>query len=60
MELRLEEEFGPFVDEVLGAGWLPQPDLAAGRAATPAPRQARIDPDVDTDAFLRTVYLSQE
>lgn len=45
-------------DEVLNAGWLPQPEAAqATRRASPArPRSAVADPD----AFLRDVYRAQE
>lgn len=56
----IEDEFGAFETEVLNAGWLPQPmpQLGLGETvATAAPRQA---PPLDTEAFLRTVYLSQE
>ncbi|MEW6512566.1 MAG: hypothetical protein AB1443_01045 [Pseudomonadota bacterium] len=54
-----EEEFGAFVDEVLNAGWLPQPEARlemhahAGTAASPA---AAIGPD----EFLRNLYCNQE
>lgn len=51
------EEFGAFVDEVLNAGWLPQPaerlemhPHAADSAA------AAIEPD----EFLRNLYRNQE
>jgi hypothetical protein len=52
------EEFGEFVDEVLNAGWLPQPEarlethhhIAHGKPAT----------TLDTDEFLRTLYRNQE
>lgn len=45
-------------DEVLNAGWLPQPEaaLAARRVQPSRPRSAVADPD----AFLRDVYRSQE
>lgn len=51
------EEFGAFVDEVLNAGWLPQPEArlemhthAADSAAT----------HVEPDEFLRNLYRNQE
>lgn len=60
MGKRIEDEFGAFEEEVLNAQWLPQPALQLGlqelRPAA-APRPVR---DVDTDAFLRTMYLAQE
>lgn len=45
-------------DEVLNAGWLPQPEAATGgvRAQPNRPRSAVDDPD----AFLRDVYRLQE
>ncbi len=51
------EEFGEFGDEVLNAGWLPQPDarLAVHEHATKA-----ASPAVDTDEFLRNLYRNQE
>ena len=57
--LRIEDEFGPFEDEVLGANWLPQPEVAPAVAeVTPTRRQP--EAALDVDAFLRNVYLSQE
>ena len=53
------EEFGAFVDEVLNAGWLPQPEARlemhahADDATSPA---AAIEPD----EFLRNLYRNQE
>ena len=57
---RIEDEFGAFEEEVLNAQWLPQSALQLGMqefrpAAAPRPL-----PEVDTEAFLRSVYLSQE
>lgn len=45
-------------DEVLNAGWLPQPEAAvAGRRVIAArPRSVVADPD----AFLRDIYRAQE
>ncbi len=52
------EEFGAFVDEVLNAGWLPQPEarLALHEQETHADRA----PAVDGEEFLRTLYRNQE
>ena len=50
-------EFGPFVDEVLNAGWLPQPEARLevhAHADKPAVAAA------DAEAFLRALYLNQE
>ncbi len=54
----IEDEFGAFEEEVLNAEWQPtlQLDLQV-----PAPSMApRTMPASDADAFLRSVYLSQE
>ncbi|MFN4149048.1 MAG: hypothetical protein ACK4E4_05795 [Rhodocyclaceae bacterium] len=51
------EEFGAFVDEVLNAGWLPQPEArlekrcAEGTASTSG---------FEPDEFLRNLYRHQE
>lgn len=54
-EEKAAEEFGPFVDEVLNAGWLPQPE---------ARLEAHVHEDrpavADAEAFLRALYLNQE
>lgn len=54
-------EFGAFEDEVMNAQWLPQP-LAPqlGMQQAMPEQEARHAPLVDVEAFLRTVYLSQE
>jgi hypothetical protein len=56
----LEGEFGPFMDQVLDANWLPRPEVATALQAllpTPAlPNAAALD----AEAFLRNVYLCQE
>jgi len=58
MGRRIEDEFGAFEEEVLNAQWLPQPALQlAMHVAVPA---ASARPVQDVDAFLRTIYLSQE
>ena len=57
---RLEDEFGPFEDEVLGANWMPRPDVSLDLAEAVPARPVRQNPDFDADAFLRNVYLSQE
>lgn len=51
------EEFGEFVDEVLNAGWLPQPAL---RLEVHDHVAQAITPVVDVDKFLRTLYCNQE
>jgi hypothetical protein len=50
------EEFGAFGDEVLNAGWLPQPAL---RLETHDHAARTTAPVADVDAFLRTLYCSQ-
>lgn len=51
------EEYG---EEVLLSNWLPQPEPGLGlQMAVPA-KAGRREPPQDVDAFLRTVYLSQE
>jgi len=52
------EEFGEFVDEVLNAGWLPQPEARLEMHTHAAP--AKRPPVVDADEFLRALYRSQE
>lgn len=51
------EEFGAFVDEVLNAGWLPQPAPCLESHASAAQPTA---PAVDADEFLRALYRYQE
>jgi hypothetical protein len=51
-----EEEFGAFVDEVLNAGWMPQPTARLEthhHVDKPAPAD-------DADEFLRSLYRNQE
>jgi hypothetical protein len=55
----LEDEFGPFMDQVLDANWLPPLELAAGLQEL-APKPAIEQVPFDADDFLRTVYRSQE
>jgi hypothetical protein len=50
-------EFGEFVDEVLNAGWLPQP---AARLETHPHAAEKMVGVVDADEFLRTLYRNQE
>jgi hypothetical protein len=52
-----EAEFGEFVDEVLNAGWLPQPTERLEMHAHAAPKTL---PEVDADEFLRNLYRAQE
>ncbi|MDD5177134.1 MAG: hypothetical protein PHQ05_12005 [Sterolibacterium sp.] len=54
-------EFGAFEEEVLNAQWLPQPlTPQLGLQQESSSRGSSAAMAVDTDAFLRTVYLSQE
>ena len=57
---RIEDEFGDFETEVMNAGWLPQPVLELGLREAVATVAPRATPSLDIEAFLRTVYLSQE
>lgn len=52
------EEFGEFVDEVLNAGWLPQPE--AQLASQEHEGHTDRTPAVDTEEFLRALYRNQE
>lgn len=56
-EEAVAEEFGAFVDEVMNAGWLPQPEARLEMHAHADPRPARV---VDADEFLRALYRNQE
>ncbi len=56
----LEDEFGPFEDEVLGANWLPRPEVAAELQPVEASRRTARVPVGDVEDFLRNMYLSQE
>ena len=53
------DEFGSFEDEVMNAEWLPpRPELQLGlQKAAPAKQASN---EFDADAFLHTVYSSQE
>lgn len=51
------EEFGAFVDEVLNAGWLPQP---AERLAMHAHATDSVAAAIEPDEFLRNLYRNQE
>jgi hypothetical protein len=53
-----EEEFGSFDDQVLNAEWLPQPALELG--LQPVARHDGSQSVLDADAFLRSIYISQE
>jgi hypothetical protein len=55
----LENEFGPFVDQVLDANWLPPLELAIGLQDVAA-KPAMSPVPFDVDDFLRNIYLSQE
>ena len=51
------EEFGAFVDEVLNAGWMPQPEA---RLEAHAHADDAAAPTVEPDEFLRNLYRNQE
>ncbi len=51
------EEFGAFVDEVLNAGWLPQPEA---RLEMHTHADAAVSATVEPDEFLRNLYRNQE
>lgn len=51
------DEFGAFVDEVLNAGWLPQPEARLEMHAHTTKSAA---PAVEPDEFLRNLYRNQE
>ena len=55
----LEDEFGSFEDEVLNAGWLPQPELQLGLQEVQTSKTAP-PADVDADAYMKQLYASQE
>lgn len=57
---QIEDEFGDFETEVLNAGWLPQSVLELGLREAVAIVAPRATTSLDAEAFLRTVYLSQE
>lgn len=56
-EAAAADEFGAYVDEVLNAGWLPQPE-ARLELHTHTNRSAA--PVVEPDEFLRNLYRNQE
>lgn len=51
------EEFGAFVDEVLNAGWLPQPEA---RLETHAADDKAPIVGIEPEEFLRNLYRHQE
>lgn len=54
----IEDEFGSFEDEVLGAGWMPpMPDLQLGLQQ--ADSNAKPESEIDADAFLSKIYCNQ-
>ncbi len=57
-----EAEFGPFVDEVLNAGWVPQPvaRLETHAHGVGAIKPARANQQIDTEEFLNNLYRHQE
>ncbi|HCX33970.1 MAG TPA: hypothetical protein DHV08_10700 [Rhodocyclaceae bacterium] len=55
------DEFGAWEDEVMSAGWLPQPGLGLQSVAGARRAVAVREPaEAEAEAFLRRVYLSQE
>lgn len=50
-------EFGAFVDEVLNAGWLPQP---AERLAMHVRATDSVAATLEPDEFMRNLYRNQE
>ena len=55
----LEDEFGSFEDEVLNAGWLPQPELQLGLQEVKASKLVT-PAELDADAYMKQLYASQE
>jgi hypothetical protein len=55
-----ENEFGAFEEEVLNAEWQPQPQLQLGLQESVSSGKAQAQPPEDLEAYLRTIYLSQE
>lgn len=62
IEAETEEEFGPFVDEVLNAGWMPQPvaRLEPHPHAVDAIKPTKAGQEVDAEEFLNNLYRHQE
>ena len=57
----IEDEFGAFEEEVLNAQWLPQPlQPQAALQKVASSSTSRTVAGLDTDAFLRNMYLVQE
>lgn len=56
----LENEFGAFEEEVLNAEWQPQPELQLGLQESVPSDKAHAQSVEDVEAYLRTIYLSQE
>ncbi len=50
-------EFGAFVDEVLNAGWMPQPETRLEMHVLPAVASTVT---VEPEEFLRNLYRNQE
>jgi hypothetical protein len=55
----LEDEFGSFEDEVLNAGWLPQPEVQLGLQEVRSGNTGASS-EIDADAFMKQLYASQE
>lgn len=54
----IEDEFGAFEEQVLNAEW--QPTLQLDLQVSVRSIESRAMPATDADAFLRSIYLSQE
>jgi hypothetical protein len=59
-EVAAAEEFGAFVDEVLNAGWLPQPELAVQLRSVHEESGSLRAAAVEPEEFMRKLYLYQE
>jgi hypothetical protein len=54
----IEDEFGSFEDEVLGAGWLPpMPELQLGLQHVSI--ETKTESEIDADLFLSKIYRNQ-
>lgn len=57
----IQDEFGSFEDEVLNAGWVPQPEVQLGlQDVFTANAVAAPSAGFDADTFLNSVYSNQE
>jgi hypothetical protein len=56
----IEDEFGAFEDEVLNAEWTPASAERQLGVVQEVQHRAATSNEVDTDAFLATMYLNQQ